>query len=870
MIIKRILLLFCIIPLLPVILVAQDINLVSRYSYYTHEEEATLIIYGNEFRKVKSIVAGKDKLQAPVYKVNTDNLLAKLSIGKLEFGKNELTCRVQMEDGSDVTRNIEILKLRPKPNEVKVDRLTGGLIVDDLPFYPFGFYTGFPVGDIPIQEVYNGMNLIGVYQNNEDSTLAQRKAYMDLCASLGIKVNYHLNGLVGTPHNRAQFTIGKEEEMRRDELLKKEVKMFRDHPALLSWYMNDEPIGQGRPPELLEKAYNMIREIDPYHPVSVVFVIPDRAKPFENALDIAMTDPYPIPGDVRNVQDAMIHLKRHFRYRKAFWMVPQAFGGGEFWSREPTAAEIRVMTYLGIYEGAMGIKYFIRRLPNNNPKSRIAWHECSRIAHEVSLIIPWLFNENGKKNLTTTNDHILAASWQKNQSALVMVINSKNKPESFTINLENIEHSGKARLLFENRSLEINKNNFTDIIDAFGVRIYLLEAQADNAVQEKQKHNLFINKGFEYCYSPGVPFGCYAGSNRRGNYDGAVYFVDSRKAYEGNYSLRFNYPSDSSNISLGFFKMLVNKGSLYKCSLWASTPKHQDSVSFEVRLNELELVKKFSAGEDWSNYSFYFKVDRDVKSVGLTLSPRSKGTIWIDQVEVYPDPLIDVKVTEGPKAMVKIQSLSPRVDIYYSTEKIDSPKDLMLYKRPFEVKGYTELRINLQKERKPFQKMSHIIPLSKATFKNCTFQTPYSSKYQAQGNQSLLDGVYGTLAFRDKKWLGWNGTDVEFVVDLGKEMKIHQATVHFLVSINDGIHPPLSMEVNVSRDGKQFTRLEKVENPKKPTHQNPNYFLNLTAKGEVHPVRFVKFKIKSPVTIPEGYLFSGTDAWIFIDEVLIE
>ena len=184
------------------------------------------------------------------------------------------------------------------------------------------------MGDLPVQEAYNAMNLVGVYQKNDTETLEGRKAYMDQCAALGIKVNYALNGLVGNPHDMTDYVISTEEEAKRWATLQKEVETFKDHPALLSWYMNDEPAGQGRDPALLEKAYRMIKELDPYHPVSVVFVIPSRAKAFENSLDIAMTDPYPVPGDIRQVQAHIKDLKDHFTYRKAIWLVPQAFGGG--------------------------------------------------------------------------------------------------------------------------------------------------------------------------------------------------------------------------------------------------------------------------------------------------------------------------------------------------------------------------------------------------------------------------------------------------------------------------------------------------------------------------------------------------------------
>ena len=97
---------------------------------------------------------------------------------------------------------------------------------------------------------------------------------MDRCAQLGMKVQYGVNSLIGAGHNGSKGLDKTEEE--KFEILKNEVLAFRDHPALLSWYINDEPDGQGRPSELMEKAYQFIHELDPYHPVSIVFMMPSK------------------------------------------------------------------------------------------------------------------------------------------------------------------------------------------------------------------------------------------------------------------------------------------------------------------------------------------------------------------------------------------------------------------------------------------------------------------------------------------------------------------------------------------------------------------------------------------------------------------
>ena len=94
-----------------------------------------------------------------------------------------------------------------------------------------------------------------------------------------------------------------------------EIKTFMNHPALLAWYISDEPNGFKIPPESLEEIYRIVRETDPWHPVSMVFMAPFlSSKKYANALDIVMADPYPVPnypigltGDVAGQLKIRIH-----------------------------------------------------------------------------------------------------------------------------------------------------------------------------------------------------------------------------------------------------------------------------------------------------------------------------------------------------------------------------------------------------------------------------------------------------------------------------------------------------------------------------------------------------------------------------------
>jgi hypothetical protein len=83
-----------------------------------------------------------------------------------------------------------------------------------------------------------------------------------------------------------------------------------------------------------------------------------QAANYLEMLDIIMVDPYPIPGSsAASVASALDNVAS---LGKPVMMVPQAFGGGENWSRGPSRQEERLMTYIGLLAGAKAIQYFVR------------------------------------------------------------------------------------------------------------------------------------------------------------------------------------------------------------------------------------------------------------------------------------------------------------------------------------------------------------------------------------------------------------------------------------------------------------------------------------------------------------------------------
>ena len=81
-----------------------------------------------------------------------------------------------------------------------------------------------------------------------------------------------------------------------------QIERFKSSPAILSWYISDEPDGAGDhagapvgvSPAQVQAAYDAAKQADPYHPVSLSLNCMESARYYAAAADIVMVDVYPI------------------------------------------------------------------------------------------------------------------------------------------------------------------------------------------------------------------------------------------------------------------------------------------------------------------------------------------------------------------------------------------------------------------------------------------------------------------------------------------------------------------------------------------------------------------------------------------------
>ena len=120
-------------------------------------------------------------------------------------------------------------------------------------------------------------------------------------------------------------------------------------------------------------------------------------------------------------------------------------------------------------------------------------------------------------------------------------------------------------------------------------------------------------------------------------------------------------------------------------------------------------------------------------------------------------------------------------------------------------------------------------------------------------------------------WLGFEGNNLEAIIDLGKTTEISKISTAFLQVTNHVVFYPEEIRFLVSSNGINFQEVKKLENlyplTKKSKKNDIQYF---EAVFNSKSARYIKIIAKNQGIAPYWHHAAGLPAWIFCDEVLVE
>lgn len=152
--------------------------------------------------------------------------------------------------------------------------------------------------------------------------------------------------------------------------------------------------------------------------------------------------------------------------------------------------------------------------------------------------------------------------------------------------------------------------------------------------------------------------------------------------------------------------------------------------------------------------------------------------------------------------------------------------------------------------------------------KKVAYDIEYAPKYHGHGI-ALTDGYRGTTDFTSQLWQGWNGENAAFVIDLGRETTINRVTIGTLIDQKSWIFSPASIECSFSTNGQSFSNLEKVA-IEAIIEQKDAITNDVVLEIDLVKARYIKVVAHKIAGLPEWHTYKGSDAWIVLDEVMVE
>jgi len=149
------------------------------------------------------------------------------------------------------------------------------------------------------------------------------------------------------------------------------------------------------------------------------------------------------------------------------------------------------------------------------------------------------------------------------------------------------------------------------------------------------------------------------------------------------------------------------------------------------------------------------------------------------------------------------------------------------------------------------------------------YQKQYSKYYTAGGDFGLTDGLTGSIDFRDGRWQGFSGDDMEVTIDLGTENHASTISLNFYEYGNAWILAPEWVSVYTSANGTEWeewgkTGLEINRDGAEKSILPVQYNL-----AGLRPLRYIKVIAKNRGKLPDWHEAAGSESWIFVDEIIV-
>ncbi len=408
--------------------------------------------------------------------LSEDHVSLRLPTAKLTEGHYLLSIILGSKDNAEIASVRErISKVAPFHSEVRFDE-NHNMFIDGVPVFGLGYFSPAKGGDSIAAE--QGCNTIMEYNSIYWMNNPERgREFLDWAQAHGLRVIVYPWGSLPDMYGESMVVT---DEVRQG--ITAQVNLWKGHPALLGWYMYDEPSGKPfQHPQRLKVVYELIKELDPYHPCFLTDHRLEGMSHYADCADVMVPDPYPHfdrTGFIEPLTKVSMHLDAV--KNKPAWVTLQAFDWGDDGregERAPSFKEFRAMAFLAVIHQAKGFVHFAHRYVVRYPSLDMA---VSHVTRELDLMAPVILSstERSVKVLpTASKSKVEAMAKEVNGQIYIVVVNTTDEAQSFRLQLDDMKLSGPLVVLGEYRTLQTQATGFSDKVEGYGVHLYTTETE---------------------------------------------------------------------------------------------------------------------------------------------------------------------------------------------------------------------------------------------------------------------------------------------------------------------------------------------------------------------------------------------------------
>jgi len=297
-------------------------------------------------------------------------------------------------------------------------------------------------------------------------------------------------------------------------------------------------------------------------------------------------------------------------------------------------------------------------------------------------------------------------------------------------------------------------------------------------------------------------------------------------------------------------------------NLWTEfipTPEHAEYMAMPRMIALSEVVWTPKALKNWKD--FRLRLEKHFKRLENSHVNFSHGTYKVGVSTWYDKKSKELKAT--------LESEQQNVPVQYTLTGDDPTPSSPVYSRPIPItnNGYLKAGIFVDgKLMEPFTERGIIF--HKGIGKHIEYRQPYSYRYTAGGDEGLLDGVRGTVNFREGNWQGYLGNDMDVVIDLKEIQPVRSVSVTFLQNYKSWIFMPDSVIFSLSSDGKKYHSINDYGNDT-PLVLDKGLIKEVSHLFPDTKARYIRVRAKNRGVCPKGHEGEGEKCWLFVDEIVV-